>query len=361
MGTVRLEFLETPGHTPEGVSVVIFDGTHPEPFGVLTGDTLFVGDVGRPDLLASIGYTSEQLGRMLYHSLHDKLLRLPDATRVFPAHGAGSMCGKALGTERSTTIGEQKQLNYALQPMSEDAFLKLVTEDQPTAPRYFVHDAVLNRQGRPTLAELLQHAKPMSPAEARREMALGAVLLDTRDADPFAARHVRGSLNIDLDGKFATWAGSVLDADARIVVLAEPGREKESLVRLGRVGLDRVAGYVEGGIEAFPPDAVERAERVTADELQVLRETNAVQVLDVREASERATGAIPGSLHVSLKELPDRLAELPRETELVVHCAGGYRSSAAASFLRARGWRARDLAGGYAAWAETQGGEAARP
>ena len=271
-GDARLEILETPGHTPEGISILVYDlaKSAEEPLAVLTGDTLFIGDVGRPDLLASVGVTADELADMLYDSITNKLLKLPDATLVYPAHGAGSMCGKSLSKETVSTIGEQKKFNYALQPMSRDAFKKIVTADQPEAPDYFVHDAILNRQERASLDDSMKRTlNALSLDGVLTLQKSGAQLLDVRDGIDFEGGHLRGSLNIALNGKYATWAGSMLSHDEPIVVIAEEGGEEEAVMRLGRIGFDNVAGYLAGGMRALAvrDDLVERTERITAPAL----------------------------------------------------------------------------------------------
>jgi glyoxylase-like metal-dependent hydrolase (beta-lactamase superfamily II)/rhodanese-related sulfurtransferase len=271
-GDVRLEIMETPGHTPEGISILVYDlaKSRTEPLAVLTGDTLFIGDVGRPDLLASIGVTADELADMLYDSITNKLVTLPDATLVYPAHGAGSMCGKSLSKETVSTIGEQKKFNYALQPMSREAFKKIVTADQPEAPDYFVHDAILNRKERVSLGAAMEKTlKPLSLDEVLALGKSGAQLLDVRDGIDFEGGHLKGTLNIALSGKYATWAGSMLAHDAPIVVIAEEGGEEEAVMRLGRIGFDNVAGYLAGGMTALAArdDLVERTERITAPAL----------------------------------------------------------------------------------------------
>ena len=247
-GRVRLKVLETPGHTPESISIVVYDlnVSDTKPNAVLTGDTLFIGDVGRPDLRAALGWSATQLGGLLFDSVHDKLLTLPDESLVYPAHGAGSLCGKAISKETVSTLGEQRRLNYALQPMSKEAFIQVVTADQPEAPAYFNYDAVRNSEERPTLDEAL--AREMNPLTLDAVLALqaeGAQILDTRDADEFAAAHLKGSINIGLGGQYATWVGTVLNHANPIVIIADPGRENESAIRLGRIGFDHVAGYLE--------------------------------------------------------------------------------------------------------------------
>ena len=268
-GRVRLQALATPGHTPESISVVVYDldVSATPPHAVLTGDTLFIGDVGRPDLRAALGWSAAELGSMLFDSLHTKLLTLPDSCLVYPAHGAGSLCGKAISKETVSTLGEQRRLNYALQPMSKEAFIRVVTADQPEAPDYFNYDAVLNSEERPTLDQAL--ARGMNPLTLDRLLELqssGAQILDTRDAAEFASAHLAGSINIGLGGQYATWAGTVLDRQHPIVLIADPGRENESAVRLGRIGFDHVAGYLQHGLQSLEsrPDLVAFTERLSA-------------------------------------------------------------------------------------------------
>ncbi len=361
-GDVKLEVMETPGHTPEGISILVYDlaNTPAQPLAVLTGDTLFIGDVGRPDLLASIGVTSDELADMLYDSITTKLVKLPDATLVYPAHGAGSMCGKSLSKETVSTIGEQKKFNYALQPMSRDAFKAIVTADQPEAPDYFVHDAVLNRKERASLDEAMKITlKKLSLDDVLARQAAGEQILDVRGGIDFEGGHLRGSLNIALDGKYATWAGSMLSTDRPIVVIAEEGGEEEAVMRLGRIGLDNVAGYLAGGMHALASrdDLVERTERITAPALAEWlaggrSDLGAKPVIvDVRTATEYAGGHAPGSLNIPLTHLQERIAEIPVDRPVVVHCEGGYRSAIAASLLQQRGRSdARDLVGGFKAW-----------
>lgn len=241
-GRVRLKALETPGHTPESISIVVYDlaASDTQPQAVLTGDTLFIGDVGRPDLRAALGWSASELGGMLFDSLHKKLLALPDQSLVYPAHGAGSLCGKALSKETVSTLGEQRRSNYALQSMSKEEFIKVVTADQPDAPAYFNYDAVLNSEERPTLDETLARVNsiPLDGVLALQEV--GAQILDCRDPGEFAAAHVAGSINIGLGGQYATWAGTILDREHPIVIIADAGRESEAATRLGRIGFDHV-------------------------------------------------------------------------------------------------------------------------
>ncbi len=356
LGQVRLKALETPGHTPESISLLVFDLTKSDsqPHAVLTGDTLFVGDVGRPDLRASLGWSANQLGNLLYDSLQQKLLPLPDPTLVYPAHGAGSLCGKALGKETFTSIGEQRRANYALQPMSREAFIELVTADQPDAPAYFVYDAVLNSKEHQTLERsLAEGLKPMSLDQVLERQREGAQILDTREPSEFAAAHLTGSQNIGLGGQYATWAGSILDPQRPIVIIAEAGREQESAMRLGRIGFDRVIGYLADvhSLESRPElrTSTERlSPAVAAERLHAARTP---LIVDVRTPSERQAKHIEGSVGLPLSRLAERKGELPADRPLLVHCAGGYRSSIAASLLQQAGFAdVSELAGGIAAW-----------
>ena len=269
LGTVDLEILETPGHTPESISIVVREhGPDDTPYGVLTGDTLFIGDVGRPDLLAAVGHTADELARQLFHSLHDKLLTLPDETRVFPAHGAGSACGKNLSTETVSTIGEQRRTNYALAPMSIDGFVEAVTEGQSVAPLYFLFAATKNRQERELLLD--DHPVPaLTLDEVLAHQRDGAVVVDCRDNQAFAAGHLRGSVNVGLDGRFAEYAGEVMEPGTPIVLIADPGTESEAHTRLARIGFDTVVGALADPIEAFVahPEHVERLSRLAVGQL----------------------------------------------------------------------------------------------
>jgi len=325
----------------------------PVAYGVPTGDALFIGDVGRPDLLSSLGLEAGELGRMLYDSVQRTLMALPDEVRVFPAHGAGSACGKNLSTERQSTIGAQRLTNYACAPMGEDEFVALVTEGQPPAPGYFVFDAVLNRK-RHDLLDVESSARPLPAAEFLDHRARGAVVVDARDPHEFAAAHLRGSLNVPADGRFAERAGMVTEPGSEILVIAPSGGEQEVITRLGRIGFDTVTGYLSEPEAAFlaVPGEVDQASRLTASDLrETLGRDRPPTVLDVRNAGERAEGAIDGSLHIPLAELPRRLSEVPAGTPVVVYCAACSRSSIAASLLRRSGHRdVSDLIGGEAAW-----------
>jgi len=362
LGEVTLEIRHTPGHTPESISIVVYERPDAEPWGVLTGDTLFIGDVGRPDLLTSVGRSADSLARDLYRSLHEQLLTLPDSTRVYPAHGAGSACGKNLSTAASSTIGEQRATNYALAPMTEAEFVEAVTEGQGVAPLYFAFAANANRRER----ELLDDHE--APAELTIDDALeraqrGAVLLDTRPPESFASGHLRGSVNVGLDGRFAEYAGDIVRPGQEVILLGEAGRGLEAKVRLARIGFDDVVGEVPA-IETVltdRPELATSASRLPAADLAAwLAEEPDLQVVDVRNPGETAAGVVPGARNVPLPSLLDHLDELDRDRPTVVYCAGGYRSSVAASALRAHGFSVvADLIGGYGAWAATSTGDPA--
>ena len=356
-GRVRIKALETPGHTPESVSLLVFNLDHSsaEPHSVLTGDTLFVGDVGRPDLRVALGWAASDLGALLYDSLQSKLLPLPDASLVYPAHGAGSLCGRAISKETVSTIGEQRRVNYALQPMSKKAFIDLVTADQPDAPPYFVYDAVLNSKERPTLDQALERElKPLELQNVLELQSASAQILDTREPEEFAAAHLSGSINIGLNGQYATWAGTVLSHDKPIVIIASPNRESESAVRLGRIGFDNVAGFLRDGMRSLEsrPDLTVTTERFSAPlAAEIIASQAPPQVVDVRAPRERQQKFIAGSVSIPLNHLSERADELPKDRPLLVYCAGGYRSSIAASLLQRAGFsHVNEIAGGIAAW-----------
>jgi DMSO/TMAO reductase YedYZ molybdopterin-dependent catalytic subunit/glyoxylase-like metal-dependent hydrolase (beta-lactamase superfamily II) len=355
LGEVILEILATPGHTPESICVVVWE--HPDdpvPHGVLTGDTLFVGDVGRPDLLASAGpdLSAEVLARRLYRSLHGKLLALPDATKVYPAHGAGSACGKALSTETTSTMGEQRRANYALQDMSENAFVATVTEGQPVRPHYFEFDAQRNREQRPLLEETAPPLLDLDEVLDRRDG--GAVLVDAREPADFAAGHMEGAVNVGLQGRFAEWAGDVLSPSRDIVLVGDPALALEAKVRLARVGYDRVVGQLRepGPVFASRPDLIQASSRLTIEQLAELRGLEpGLQVIDVRSPAETDGGTLPGAREIPLAVLGGSLAGLDPAAPTLVYCASGYRSQVAASALAEAGFAdVADLLGGYLAW-----------
>jgi glyoxylase-like metal-dependent hydrolase (beta-lactamase superfamily II)/rhodanese-related sulfurtransferase len=352
-GQGRLRFLETPGHTLESICVLVTDlDRSPEPFAVLTGDTLFIGDVGRPDL--SPDHTPQQLAGLLYDSLHGKLLSLPDDLRVYPAHGAGSLCGRQMSNERSSTIGEQRVSNYALRAASRDEFVHLLTDALPERPAYFARDAEINRAGAAALDDL-PPLVDLAPDALLRLQQSGALVLDTRADAQFAAGHVPGSVNIPLSGQFASWAGALLGLETDLLLIAEnPDRATESRMRLARVGIERVAGYLAGGMEAWQRanQPIERLPHVTVQDLDRLqREAADLQIADVRRQAEWEEGHIEGALLLPLNQIATEMRQLDPARPIAVHCKGGYRSAIAASLLLRAGFRqVVNVTGGFDAW-----------
>jgi rhodanese-related sulfurtransferase len=348
VGDVVLRALETPGHTPESLSYLVFEHARDAaPWGVLTGDTLFVGDVGRVDILSSRLPVADLAG-LLYDSLHGKLLKLPDATRVYPAHGAGSLCGRNISKETWSTMGRERMMNAALKPMGRDAFIAEVTRDVPETPIYYLHSRDINREGPRLDAE--RPLPPLKPAaEIAARAAKGAVLLDTRPAADYGAGHPRGALQVPLDGQYASWVGTLLAPDQEILLIADPDRIEEAVMRLARVGYENVAAVLDGGFAAW-----RAAGLPVATTTQVPVETLARsgrRVLDVRRGPEWEDGHIAGATHIPLAQLPGRLAELDRDAEWAIVCASGFRSSIAASILLAAGFtRVINLSGGMGSW-----------
>ncbi|HEY6049780.1 MAG TPA: MBL fold metallo-hydrolase, partial [Thermoanaerobaculia bacterium] len=352
-GDVTLRFLETPGHTPESVCVLVTDRAESEqPTAVLTGDTLFIGDVGRPDLLGA-KISPDELAGALYDSLHGKLLTLPDSVRVFPAHGAGSLCGRNISRETSSTIGEQRRFNYALKPMTREQFVRAVTADLPEAPDYFRRDVELNRRGAGALKDLPPLAE-LDPGEVERLLEADAAVLDVRDAAEFGRGHVPGSFQIGLSGQFASWAGAILPASAPIVlVAADAASAAQARMRLARVGIEDVAGYLAGGVDAWHESgrALSTTEQIDVTELRRRIGARSSWLLDVRRPAERENARIPDAVAVPLNELPDRTDELDRAAPVAAICAGGYRSAIAASVLERAGFsRVANVVGGMDAW-----------
>lgn len=354
LGEVTLEIRHTPGHTPESISIVVWESVDSqEPYGVLTGDTLFIGDVGRPDLLSSRGVTSEELASDLYDSLHGRLMTLPDATRVYPGHGAGSSCGKNLSSETWSTVGVQRSENYAVQPMSKEVFIAAVTDGQTVPPAYFAYDASLNRENRKILDE---SAPPpaLEVADVIRHQRMGAIVLDTRDANEFAAGHLLGAINIGLAGRYAEFAGGVIQPGAAIVLVTDDGLELEAKIRLARIGFDNVVGYLVNPMVAFVdnPTEVSRGSRIDVAGLsEAMANTDNLQLVDVRQPGETEAGIIEGARTVPLTRLNEQIMTLDASKPTIVYCAGGFRSSIAASHMKAAGFSdVSDLLGGYGAW-----------
>ena len=365
LGKVVLRFLETPGHTPESISVLVIDtDVSPEPRLVLTGDTLFVGDVGRPDLLGAQGLTAEHMAGLLFDSLHGKILGLPDAVEVYPAHGAGSLCGRNISKETSSTVGAQRRGNWALQPMAREEFVRLVTRDLPEAPRYFPMDVALNRAGARALGDLPLPAA-LEPAEVERRAKGGALVVDVRAAAEFGAGHLPGAVNIALGGQFASWAGTLLDPQRPLVLVADgDAPAQEAATRLARVGLESVAGTLAGGIEAWALSGRPLATipQISVAELRARRASVAsLQVVDVRRPGEYAAGHVPGARHVPLDRLGAEASRLDPARPTALICAGGYRSSAGTSLLAPLGFHDLvNVTGGTSAWVAA-GYEVERP
>jgi hydroxyacylglutathione hydrolase len=353
LGEVTFEILSTPGHTPESICIVVYELPDDEvPYGVLTGDTLFVGDVGRPDLCSSSGISADELAASLHRSLHDKLLKLPDATRVFPAHGAGSSCGKQLSSETSSTIGEQRETNYALKKPDVAEFVAAVTQGQSVQPPYFEFASNRNSEAHPLLDKESPPLLDIDDVLQRADD--GAVLLDTREPGDYAVSHLRGAVNISLQGRFAEWAGSVLSPDRDIVLVGDPVHTRESKIRLARVGFDRVVGQLRDLAEilARREDLVEAASRLSVHQLAGLRDLEPrLQIVDVRGPGEVQDGTIPSAREIPLPALTDSLSKLDQAAPVVLYCASGTRSMVAASVLRASGFDdVSDVLGGYGAW-----------
>ena len=336
IGNVALRAIETPGHTPESVSWLVSEEGQPSK--LLTGDTLFIGDVGRPDLAGARGHTSEEMASMLYDSLHTKILVLPDDVEVWPAHGAGSACGRNMSKELTSTIGMQRRLNWALRPMPREEFVQELTSGLAAPPRYFPLDAELNRIGPSSLSD---EGPALLTADA---LPAGALILDVRDAGAFGARHIDGAINIGLNGSFASWCGALLPFDAPIVIVAADAESAaQAVIRLARVGIERVAGYI-AAIDDYP---ITPLAQLTVQELR----DEAPAVLDVRRRGEFAESHVPGARNIPLDELPERLGEIDRDHPLAVICAGGYRSSIASSLLARAGFaNVHNVQGGTDEW-----------
>lgn len=347
VGKVNLKILETPGHTPEGISIIVENSENSaEPLKVLTGDTLFIGDVGRPDLIGSKGFTAEQMAEMLYDSLHEKLLKLPDETEVYPAHGAGSMCGKNLSKETWSTLGNQKQFNYALQPMAKEEFVKMMTENLPEAPMYFAKSAAKNLEGAVAL-EALEKPEAMTAEEVE---SFEGIILDVRTADEYGARHIPNSLNIGLGGQFASWAGCLIPIETPIVLTADSEAQiDEAVMRLARVGHESVKGFIlmnDWNLETG------KIEQVSVNEVSELTQTEKyLQFVDVRRAGEYVNGHAPRTINLTLSDLHKLTDKLDKSAPTYVICQGGYRSSAGTSILERAGFsKIYNVSGGTGAW-----------
>lgn len=356
LGEVNLEIMATPGHTWESISVLVRERAEAQPVAVLTGDSLFIGDVGRPDLVNAGDSSASDLARAMYHTIHDKLMMLPDSVTVMPAHGAGSSCGKNLSTELTSTIGEQRASNPSVQPMPEESFVAMLTAGQPAAPAYFASDAAMNKRVHPLL-HLDRTVPEMTPQQMRAALDAGVCVIDARSVEDFAAGHLRGTVNVGFDGRFAETGGMVAEIGEPIALITYPGEEQEAALRLARIGSDDAIGFLNVGRGGqFPTalvDLVQTAPRTTVPALNALLAEDAVTLIDIRNPGECEGGAIPTSVHIPLAQLRLRIDEVPTNKPIVVHCAGGWRSSVAASLLRANGiQQITDLLGGYNAWAD---------
>jgi hydroxyacylglutathione hydrolase len=355
-GKASIRVLETPGHTQESICLVVTDAEKSaSPWAVLTGDTLFIGDVGRPDL--SPAHTPVQLAGMLYDSLHSKLMSLPDNVLVYPAHGAGSLCGKNMRAERSSTIGTERLTNYALQIKSREEFVAQLTSNLPARPDYFLKDAEINRTGAAALSEL-PPLRALTPGELKALLDEGEVALDVRPGEEFAAGHVPGSVNIALSGQFASWAGTVLGLTAHpVLIAASESQVEEARLRLARVGIELLDGYLKGGVDAWKQAgfALGTLAQMTATELSARLESGDVQVLDVRREPEWEAGHIQQANWWPLDNFRVAPPEIDHEAPIAVHCKGGYRSMIACSLLQRAGFRhVTNLVGGMDAWQEAK-------
>lgn len=355
VGQLTLRFLETPGHTPESICVLVQDRQHPEvPAKLFTGDTLFIGDVGRPDLVAAKGLTPEAMAGMMYDSLHEKILTLPADVEVYPAHGAGSACGRAISDERSSTVGLQRQTNYALQPMTKDAFVAMMTQNLATPPAYFAFNARLNSQGAPTLSDL--PAVPvLAPGDLGARVAAGDVVLDVRGATAYGDGHVAGALNIGLDGRFAHWVGTLIPFGATItLVVTDEAQLSEARQRLARVGYDKVSGYLLADADAWRAAGLDVRQTENVSPVEVARHlSEGWQLLDVRAQSEYEQGHPREAYHHPIDRLAAGVRHLDPHTATLVICGSGYRSSAALGLLEAQGFRRlANVVGGMGAWQE---------
>jgi glyoxylase-like metal-dependent hydrolase (beta-lactamase superfamily II)/rhodanese-related sulfurtransferase len=357
VGDVTLKVLHTPGHTPESMCLLLYDENGKE-HAVFTGDTLFVGDVGRPDLLDGVIISKEEQVSNLYDSLNKKIKTLPDDVIVYPGHGPGSLCGKSIGKETQSTIGREKMFNYALQPMTREEFTQIILADQLPAPQYFVKNAIINRTGYESIDEVLgRNVQPLGVTSVELEIETGALVLDTRSSDVFAIGHIPNSLQIALDGSFAVWVGTLItDIKQRMVVVADKGRERETILRLARVGYENVAGYLEGGFDAWREAdmPVATTEVITAEELERIFDAATTKILDVRRVNEYKGGHLPNAINIPLRDLEKNLHQLNPKERYFVHCAGGYRSMIAASILARNGYnKVVNVNGGMEAIAKT--------
>lgn len=336
LGRIKIKVLHTPGHTPESSCYLLIDEKGKE-HAVFTGDTLFVGDVGRPDLLDGV-MTQEELASLLYDSLNKKIKTLPDDVIVYPAHGPGSACGKNIGKETFSTIGEQKKFNYALKNMSREEFIEKLTDGILPPPQYFFEDARINKEGYSPIEDVIrENQKPLDVDQFKKAIREGAVILDTRKADDFEKGFIHGSINIGLNGQFAVWVGTLIDINKKLILVTEPGKEAETILRLARVGYEKVLGYLNGGIGSWK-DRLETVNSISADQMKTEMQKG-IQVLDVRKHGEWNTSHLKNALFKPLSEFPDNIDRLDKSKSYIVHCGGGYRSMTAISIMKNHGFK----------------------
>ncbi len=347
LGNVRIRVLHTPGHTPESSCYLLLDEEGKE-YAIFTGDTLFVGDVGRPDLLDGM-MSQETLAGMMYDSLTRKIKTLPDDVIVYPAHGPGSACGKNIGKETTSTIGEQKRFNYALRDMSRKEFIEKLTEGILPPPQYFFEDARINKEGYDPIEDVLKrNTVALVPDQFRTLVAEGVTILDTRSADDFEREHIPGAVNIGLNGQFAVWVGTLVDINKRLVLVTETGKEEETVLRLARVGYENVAGYLKGGVSSYGKPLAE-VKSVSASEVQKEMD-NGAEVLDVRKPGEWNISHLKNAIFLPLADFPDVFDDLDRNKPYIVHCGGGYRSMTAISIMKNHGFKSLiNVYGGFGA------------
>ncbi len=337
LGSIKIKILHTPGHTVESTCFLVLDENN-SPTALFSGDTLFIGDVGRPDLMSG-NLSKETLGAMLYDSLNDKIKKLPDAVVVYPGHGAGSACGKNLGKETSSTIGEQKKYNYAMKEMSKDEFIKIVTDDQPPVPAYFFKDAMININGYQNLDEVYKKSlTALSCDEVKKELLKGTMVLDTRSSSKFSLGFIPGAVNVDLDGQFAIWVGTLISIEQSLLIVADKGREKEAITRLARIGFENVVGYLNVEMDQWTYET-DFIKTMNPDEVDFELVNLSSTLLDVRRVGEVEKEKMKESYHIPLHELNNRMKELDKNKKVVVYCAGGYRSMIAASILKRNGFK----------------------
>jgi hydroxyacylglutathione hydrolase len=356
IGKIKIKVLHTPGHTPESSCFLLTDETGKD-YCIFTGDTLFIGDVGRPDLLDG-KMTSAELASMMYDSLNNKIKPLADDVIVYPAHGAGSSCGKNIGKETWSTLGQQKKTNYALQEMSRENFIKVVTDGLSAPPQYFFKDAMINKNGYDNIDEVMaRNLKTLPPEELKKEIAEGAIILDTREPDIFEKGFIQGSINIGLGGQYAIWLGTLIDINQNLVIVADEGKEHDSILRAARIGFENIKGFLNGGISAWIKEGnpIEKIESIPPQEFAnkintAIARNEKLNILDVRKTSEYETAHVKGATLLELASLSKKLNTLDKQKTYFVHCAGGYRSMIATSILKANGFEnAINIFGGFSA------------